>query len=207
MVQVSFSFTKLKDKDTPPSPLHWLIADKREAIVVESTENGLFIHDNPVGVLTNNPPFCEQLFALNNYMALSPQDPQNRFGGDLALKTYSRGMGAIGLPGDLSSQSRFIRASFVRCNSVSEEDELASVGQFFHILSSVEQQRGCCVTENGKWEITLYSSCINAQKGIYYYTTYTNRQITAVDMFKENLEGKSLILYELETSEQINFKN
>jgi len=187
--------------------LHWLIADKKEAIVVESTANGLFIHDNPVGVLTNNPPFCEQLFSLNNYMNLSPNEPENRFGGDLKLKTYSRGMGAIGLPGDLSSQSRFIRASFVKCNSVSEEDELSSVGQFFHILSSVEQQRGCCVTENGKWEITLYSSCINPQKGIYYYTTYTNHQITAVDMFKENLEGKSLILYGLETREQINFQN
>lgn len=187
-----------------PAQLHWLIADRTQAITVESTVEGLKIYGNPVGVLTNNPPFDMQLFALNNYMGLSANPPVNRFADGLDLNVYSRGMGAIGLPGDLSSQSRFVRVAFVKMNSVSGEGEEESVGQFFHILGSVEQQRGCCVLENGKHEITVYTSCCNADKGVYYYTTYTNRQITAVDMQRENLNSCELIRYPFITNEQIN---
>ena len=55
----------------PLSPLHWMIADKTESIVVEQTKSGLHVYDNPVGVMTNNPTFDIQLFELNKYMALS----------------------------------------------------------------------------------------------------------------------------------------
>lgn len=194
-------------KELPLAQLHWIIADKNEVITVESVKDGIKIYENPVGVLTNNPPFPEQMQRLNDYMHLSPKEPQNNFSQKLSLKTYSRGMGALGLPGDLSSQSRFIRAAFVKQNSVSDISETESVGQFFHILSSVEQQRGCCDTGDGKFEITIYSACCNADRGIYYYTTYHNRQITAVDMHKESLDGNVLIRYPLINNEQINMQN
>lgn len=194
-------------KELPVAQLHWLIADKEEAICVESVREGIKIYSNPVGVLTNNPPFEQQMFNLNNYMYLSPNPPENRFSEKLPLKAYSLGMGAMGLPGDLSSQSRFVRVAFTKMNSVSGDSEKESVGQFFHILGAVEQQRGCCVSGNGKFEITLYTSCCNADKGIYYYTTYTNRQITAVDMHKENLDGNNLISYPLIAEEQIKIQN
>ena len=116
-------------------------------------------------------------------------------------------MGAIGLPGDLSSQSRFIRAAFVKMNSVSKEEEKESVSQFFHILNSVEQQRGCCELDDGIFEITIYTSCCNVSKGIYYYTTYDNHQITAIDMHKENLNSENLIRYPLIKDEQIKMQN
>ncbi len=191
----------------PLAELHWMIADKTEAIVVESVKEGLKIYQNPVGVFTNNPPFNEQLLRLNDYMALSPKPPQNSFSPYLDLAPYSRGMGALGLPGDLSSQSRFIRAAFVKMNSVSADSESESVSQFFHILGSVEQQRGCCEVSAGKYEITIYTSCINADNGIYYYTTYDNHQINAVNMHGENLDSDSLIKYPLILTEQINFQN
>ena len=92
-------------------------------------------------------------------------------------------------------------------NSVSSSDEKESVSQFFHILNSVDQQRGCCELEDGKYEITIYTSCCNATKGIYYYTSYDNHQITAVDMHKENLDKKELIRYPLIEGEQIKFQN
>ena len=110
---------------------------------------------------------------------------------------YSRGMGALGLPGDLSSQSRFIRVAFTKMNSLSGDSESESVSQFFHILGSVDQQRGCCELDEGKYEITIYTSCCNADKGIYYYTTYENHQISGVDMHKEDLEGDELVRYPL----------
>ena len=187
----------------PLAQLHWLIADRTGSITVESTADGLHIYDNPVGVLANNPPFPMQLFSLNNYMALSPQSPKNTFAPDAPLSVYSRGMGALGLPGDLSSQSRFIRAAFVRAHSLCEATEESRVSQFFHILTAVEQQRGCCQLENGKYEITLYTSCCNATRGIYYYTTYDNRQITAVDMHKAPLDGNALVRYPLIQKQQI----
>ena len=165
----------------------------------------LKIYDNLAGVLTNNPPFDMQIFNLNNYMGLSALPPRNTFAPDIKLDVYSRGMGAIGLPGDLSSQSRFVRAAFTKLNSVSETDEKSSVGQFFHILGSVEQTRGCCTLENGKYEITVYTSCCNADKGIYYYTTYNNRQITAVDMHRTELDSKELITYPLVDEEKMNY--
>ena len=191
----------------PLAQLHWIIADAEESITVEAVKEGIKIYDNPVGVLTNNPPFDKQLFALNNYRNLSNKSPKNTFATNLELQQYSRGMGAIGLPGDLSSQSRFVRASFVKMNSVSGENENESVSQFFHILNSVDQQRGCCQLDNGKYEITIYTSCCNASKGIYYYTTYDNHQITAVDMHNENLYGKELVRYQLIKGEHINYQN
>ena len=191
----------------PVSQLHWLIADKHRAVTVESVKEGLKIYDNPVGVLTNNPPFDEQMFNLNNYMGLSPREPKNLFSDKLPLKAYSRGMGALGLPGDLSSQSRFVRVAFNKMNSVSGSSEEESVNQFFHILGSVEQQRGCCLVDEDKYEITIYTSCCNADKGIYYYTTYENHGITAVDMYAENLDGNTLLRYPLVRSEKITFCN
>ena len=191
----------------PVAQLHWLLADREQCLVVESVAEGLQIYDNPAGVLTNNPPFPMQMFALNNYMQLSPKAPENRFAKALPLGAYSRGMGAMGLPGDLSSQSRFVREAFVRMNSVSGPGELESISQFFHILGAVEQQRGCCELEEGKYEITLYSSCCNADRGIYYYTTYDNRQITAVDMMREDLGGTDLALYPLVEKQQICWAN
>ncbi len=194
-------------ENLPVAQLHWIIADKEEAITVEAVREGLRIYDNPAGVLTNNPPFEKQMFQLNNYMHLSPEDPKNLFSDKLPLRIYGRGMGAIGLPGDLSSESRFVRACFVKLNSLSGDSEAESVSQYFHILGSVEQQRGCCKVGDGKYEITIYTSCCNAQKGIYYYTTYGNHQITAVDMHREDLDGNVPVRYPLAEEEQIRRQN
>ena len=191
----------------PPAQLHWIIADKDETITVESVAEGLKIYDNPAGVLTNNPPFDLQMFHLNNYRQLSPQQPENRFAPQLPLVTYSRGMGAIGLPGDLSSMSRFVRVAFTRAHAVSDDAESASVSQFFHILGSVDQQRGCCEVADGKYEITIYTSCCNASRGIYYYTTYDNSRVTAVDMHRENLDDAVLSRYPMLTEMDILLQN
>lgn len=204
--KVQITDTRFKEQ-LPNGRLHWIIADEKEAITVESVTEGLKIYENAPGVLTNNPPFPMQMFQLNNYMQLSSRQPENLFSDQLSLETYSRGMGALGLPGDLSSASRFVRVAFTKLHARSGEGEADSVGQFFHILGSVEQTRGCCELENGKYEITIYTSCCNATKGIYYYTTYTNRQITAVDMHREKLDGTELIRYPMLEEEQIRLQN
>ena len=191
----------------PLSPLHWMISDRESSITVESVKDGLKIYENPVGVLTNNPTFDMQLFHLNNYMNLSPQKPENCFSDKVKLERYSNGMGALGMPGDWSSQSRFVKTAFTKLNSVCGTSEEESVSQFFHILGSVEHQRGCVDMGNNLYEITLYSSCCNTDKGIYYYRTYENSQITAVDMFRENLDKNKVITYPLIKKQQIKWQN
>lgn len=194
-------------EELPPAQLHWLIADRQKSVVAEPLPGGIKLYDNPTGVLTNNPPFDQQMFSLNNYMHLSVKPIENTFAPGLNLNHYCRGMGGIGLPGDLSSQSRFIRAAFVKLNSVSADGEIESVSQFFHILNSVEQQKGCCDLGCGKYEFTIYTSCCNTGKGIYYYTTYDNHQISAVDMHRENLNSEKLIQYPIIKEEQIRWQN
>ena len=141
----------------PTAQLHWMIADKEECIVVESMKDGMHIYDDPVGVLTNNPPFPGQMFALNNYAGVSRKQPESTFAGVLELDPYSRGMGGMGIPGDLSSQSRFVKVAFTKLNAISGDGENESVSQFFHILGSVDQQRGCCEVSEGAYEITIYT--------------------------------------------------
>ena len=160
----------------PTAQLHWIIADKDGCIVVESMADGLHVYDNPAGVLTNNPPFPQQMFLMNQYM-------------------------------NLSSTSRFARVAFTRLNSRSEDTEKASVSQFFHILGSVDQQRGCCEVAEGKYEITIYTSCCNTTKGIYYYTTYENPQITAVNMHATDLNGTEVVSYPMLQDTEIRYQN
>lgn len=188
--------------DIKPSPLHWIIADNKECIVLEQTKDGVKIFENKVGILTNSPQFDMQMLNLNNYMSLSSEDPKNTFSNKINLTSYSRGMGAMGLPGDNSSMSRFVRAAYVKLNSEFREDEISTVNQFFHILYSVHQQRGC-VKVGDKYEITNYSVCINADKGIYYFTTYENFSVHEVSMHSENLDSEKVICYELYISDKI----
>lgn len=203
--------TKITDtpfqEDLPISSLHWLLSDSCESVTIESTEKGLTVWDNPVGILTNSPEFDDQLFALNDYMHLSAEPAKNRFSERLSLTEYSRGMGAIGLPGDFSSRSRFVRAAFIKENSVCGTEEFESVSQFFHILGAVEQTMGCCKLADSNLEHTIYTSCCNATKGIYYYTTYWNQRINAVSLQGVDAHGKELYRYPLNTSQDILFQN
>lgn len=188
IVKISFR------SDIPPTPLHWLIADQTGSITLEPTYYGLAVYKNPIGVLTNNPPFPYQLTRLCDFGNLSAQEFRNQFSSTIPMLPYSRGMGAIGLPGDFSSASRFVKAAFVKSNSISASTEEESVTQFFHILDSVSQINGC-VKVGQCYEKTIYSSCCNMDNGNYYYTSYENRQITKISLFEHDLSSTSLIQY------------
>lgn len=190
-------------REFPLSPLHWMICDSESSIAVEPMADGLKIYDDPFGVMTNNPPFPYHLYHLSDFMNLSSEQAANRFCGK-ELKPYSNGMGAMGLPGDFSSASRFVKAVFVKENSVTEGDD---VSQFFHMLSSVAMPRGSILMPNGKHEITLYSSCCDTKNGIYYYTTYDNSRITAVNMRNCALHGVQVFTYPLRKSPDIRWEN
>lgn len=191
----------------PLAPLHWMMADREKCLVLEATAEGLQVYENPVGILTNNPPFSYHLTNLRNYLNLTPGVPENRFAAGLKLTPYGQGMGALGLPGDVSPASRFVRAAFLKWNSVCEPEESASVTQFFHILDNVSMVRGAAVTSEGKCDITTYSCCVNADRGIYYYKTYGNSQIRAAVLGEEECQKSSLTVFGLENRQQIHYVN
>ncbi len=196
--------------DLPVSPLHWHIADRNSSVVLESTHSGMQVYENPVGIMTNNPPFDFHLQNLCQYMNLTPGPPDNCFNAKANLKPFGFGLGSVGLPGDFSPASRFVKASYLLLNSISEADEHNSLSQFFHLLESVSMVRGGVLIPDGgkeKYEITTYSCCINADKGIYYYKTYTNHQITAVSLHHEDLDGSELIIYPIRSVQQIFHEN
>lgn len=191
----------------PPSQLHYIVSDADESIVIENRIGGIKVFEHTIGVLTNNPPFEYQMAALNNYRSLSNKDPINTFSKDIDLSLYSRGMGAIGLPGDLSSQSRFVRVAFTKFNSTTSNNNIENVNQFFHIMHSVEQQDGVCEVKEGKYEYTIYTSCCDLNKGIYYYTTYKNHQINAINMHDVDLNATGLFKFKLLEEESINYQS
>lgn len=182
----------------PASPLHWLVADKTGTLVVESTADGLHIYENEKRVLTNEPPFPFHRENLQQYHALTPEEP--------ATPAFSRGMGSCGLPGGLDSVSRFVRAAFTAHHALPGASEAETVSQFFRILDVVAQTRGCCHLDDADYEETLYSSCCT-DEGVYYYTTAANRSLTAVDMHRENLNSKTVVSYPLQTALHITHQN
>lgn len=181
----------------PVSPLHWILSDREGSITLEAMADGLHIHENAPGILTNNPPFDYHMLNLTGYMGLSSLTPENHLDSLTALKPFTRGMGGLGLPGDLSSPSRFVRAAFLKANSLCGESETESVSQFFHILDSVAHVRGSVQVTPGAYEITVYSCCCNVDRGIYYYKTYDNSAVNSVALHGEDLEGCKVISYPL----------
>ncbi len=195
------------NKQFPNSPLHWMISDSTSSIIVEAMKDGLHVHNNPVNVLTNNPPFEYQLENLKNYQHLRIDNKEIKKEENLDCSYYCQGLGAIGLPGDVSSMSRFVRAAFTLENSACKDDEISSVTQFFHILDSVKMVRGTCKTDEDTWDITGYSACINTDRGLYYYTTYDNRRISCIDMHKTDLNSDKAARFPLAITQSINYQN
>lgn len=199
IIQADFS------AELPSTPLHWLIADKYGSITAEPIKSGLKIYENPFGVLTNNPEFSYHITNLSNYVQMRAEPPENSLCPSVELERYSRGLGAIGLPGDYSSPSRFVRAVFAKNHTVCEEGN--EVTELFHIMDAVSQPRGCVVTDRGDPVSTVYTSCADTQAGAYYFTTHGNRRIRAMKFDTDVLNSASLIKYSMDNNEDILYLN
>ena len=199
--------------DTPfneqfaPAQLHWILADKNECIVIEPMADGLHIYDNPGG--------CPDKQSAVPAAAVLPQQLHEPVPEAAAEYIFCRSAaynlqprhGCPRTSGRPLLSLPVCTGRFYKIKCPLRRIRTRSVSQFFHILGSVDQQRGCCEVSDGKYEITLYTSCCNADKGIYYYTTYENHQITAVDMNRENLDGETLSRFPLVQREQIRWEN
>lgn len=171
--------------DGPAPPLHWMLADRTRTLVVERRAEGLFVHENAFGVLTNSPPFPFHADNMRQYMGISASSPAC---GWHPLTPFGVGFGGIGLPGDGSPASRFVRAAFLRANAKG-----ASLFDVFGILRSLAFPAGLARTERGE-ERTLYSSVADADDGIFYYATDAHPRPCAVRLSGRE-EGNSLAVF------------
>ena len=193
-------------EELPTTPLHWIIADKSGSIIAEPCDTGVKVYENPIEVLSNSPEFPHHLTNLSRYMQVGAAPPENRLCPSVNLSVYSRGMGGIGLPGDYSSESRFVRAAFAKTHTCANEGE-SEVSRFFHVLNTVSVPCGCVIAENGKRFMTRYTSCADLENGEYYFTTYQNRRIRKFGFKREALERDTLITFPLYDAEDINALN
>jgi choloylglycine hydrolase len=189
--------------EMPATPLHWLIADKSGSVTVETVAEGLKIYENPFGVLTNNPPFPYHQINIANFMHLDSRAAQNNLCPSLDLAPYSRGMGAMGLPGDHSSPSRLVRAVFAKNHTAPASTERDAVSRFFHMMDTVSVPCGCVKTEQGKSVLTVYTSCASTDTFAYYFTPYRNRRIRAVCPNDAQREASDLLLFSMQGSEDM----
>lgn len=151
-------------------------------VAISDEYRGMHIYDDSVNILTNFSVFPAQIEKLTDFAAVSPAQPKNTIVPNVDLNMYSRGLGTRHLLGGMDSSSRFVKVAFTLAHAPKSDDETESVTNFFNILHSVEQAKRLDEIEPSKFEYTMYSDCMNLDKGILYFTTYDNNQIDAVDM-------------------------
>ena len=189
-------------------PLHWILADKSgECIVLEPTADGIKVYDNPIGVMTNSPEFSWHLQNLRQYIGLKSQPFAPTEWGDVPLSAFGQGSGSMGLPGDFTPPSRFVRAAYGKQNIQGIENEEEGISAIFHILSNCEVPKGAVITEDGILDNTIYTSAMCMESGTYYYHTYDCRQIIAIHLFNEDLDTAEIKTYPFQRKQKIFYEN
>ena len=178
-------------------PLHFFVIDKQgKSIVIEYMNNKVKIHDNPIGVITNAPAFDWHITNLNNFINMSCLGELPKKLGNLTLKPFGEGSGMLGLPGDFTPPSRFIRAAFLSKNVFVGKDALATVKQVFHVLNQFDIPKGTvCKSKDQKGMCgkTQWTSACDTNNIRYYVHTINNRTIRMIDLKKANLNAKEIV--------------
>lgn len=175
-------------EEMPNRPMHWIAADASGSLIIEPERGHLTLHDNPVGVMTNSPPFENQLDRLRDYRHLSAKTPPSSLSPHLPHSVYSRGMGALGLPGDWSSCSRFVRAVFLRENA-----QISTPEEMFSVLDAVRVPRGAVLCDDGRAVVTVYASCIDTADRTYYFCTEQSRAPRRVMLTDAAADAESMV--------------
>lgn len=184
-------------------PLHWIVTDKTgDCIVIEPLKEGLSVQKNSVGVMTNSPDFSWHMTNIRNYIGLSYRQQKTRELGGSTFAPFGNGSGSVGLPGDHTPPSRFIRALFGKEAMLKESTEAAALTEIFHLLSSVIVPKGSVRTEDAP-DYTQYASAMFCSSSTYYFNTYNNMQLTKIDLFSENLDAEEPKVWAVSQEQQL----
>lgn len=189
------------------TPMHWLIADSHSCICVEPRDWGLDIQENPYGVMTNSPPFDFHKENISIYSNIDSTPNTCALCDNRDISPCFFGSGTVGLPGDYTSPSRFVRAVYAKSHTDKSEDKHSNITSFFHIMDTVSIPLGAVRRKDGSPIRTVYTSCADLSESVYYFTTYSCRQISAVPLHAHHLNGNTLTSYPMARDEDIYYLN
>lgn len=173
------------------APAHWLISDEKACIVVEPMHSGVKVFDNPVGVLTNDPTFDWHMMNLNQYLGLTCDGRTPAKWGDKQLHALGVGTGSIGMPGDWTPASRFVKVAYVNHFYPEKQGEEANVSRLFNTLKAVQMPEGSV-----SGEITIYSSCYSHATQTYYYDSSDHFQVFSHQMTEKEMTADTITVFE-----------
>jgi len=182
--------------------VHFKVEDaKGNCIVIEPRGGELVVHENPVRVLTNAPEFTWQLTNLNNFLNMTPDYPANRKIGTLELSPFGMGAGMVGMSGDFTPPSRFVRMTFFSQALPQQPDATAAVAAIFHLLNNFDIPYGVAHppagTAEGDDDFTTWAAVGDTKNLVYYWRTFGNQIIQNIDLMKalEAAKDKPLSLF------------
>ena len=173
--------------------LHWLVGDGKESIVIECQADGMHVYDDGLDVLTNQPTFGFHMENLRNYMCVGNEMAEPATWGKASLSAWGAGVSMHGIPGDVSSPSRFVRVAYANTHYPQQEGEAANVSRLFHTLGSVQMVDGMAKMGNGQFERTLFTSGYSSKTNTYYMNTYDDPAIRSYAMADFDMDSSELI--------------
>lgn len=184
------------DKVKSVPGVHYAVHDSTgKSIVVEYVNGNLQVNDNPIGVMTNSPTFDWHLLNLRNYVNLSATSVPELKLEDGSLRQLGQGSGMLGLPGDSTPPSRFVRATALTQSLIQPENAEKAVNAAYHIINNFDIPVGFSrAKENGQeyYDFTFWTTISDLENKAYYYRGYDNLKVYRVDLGKIDFEGAEI---------------
>jgi choloylglycine hydrolase len=177
-------------------PFHFIVNDASgKSVVLEYVGGELKVHRNPLGVMSNSPTFDWHMTNLSNYVNLTVSNVPKLDGAGAELKAFGQGSGMLGLPGDFTPPSRFVRAVAFSKSALPVETARAGVLQAFHILNQFDIPKGAARgVEHGKTvaDFTLWTTAADLKNLRYYFRTFDNSRIRVIDLRSVDLDARAV---------------
>jgi choloylglycine hydrolase len=188
-------------------PVHFIVTDATgNSVVLEYIGGELKVHANPLGVMSNSPTFDWHMTNLSNYVTMSVKNIEKIDLAGKEIKGLGQGSGMLGLPGDFTPPSRFVRAVAFSKSALPVEKAKDGVLQAFHILNQFDIPKGAARgIEHGKEvsDYTLWTSAADLKNLRYYFRTFDNGRIRMIDMKAVDLDAKGIKTISMKGEEQI----
>lgn len=188
--------TVYKDWGNEVPPFHYIVYDKDgKSLVIEPIDGKLVTYDNPLGVFTNSPTFDWHMTNLRNFINFKAENAAPLKIDGLVLTPFGQGSGMVGIPGDFTPPSRFVRAAIFSTTAIPPKNNQDAVFQVFHLLNQFDIPVGVArQTVDGVIysDSTLITSVKNPQLLSYYFKTYDNQSISMVNLKKFDLDAKTI---------------
>jgi choloylglycine hydrolase len=188
-------------------PFHYIVTDSSgKSVVLEHVDGQLKIHQNPFGVMSNSPTFDWHMTNLSNYVTMSAKNVEKIDLAGKEIKGLGQGSGMLGLPGDFTPPSRFVRAVAFSKTALPVEKAKDGVLQAFHLLNQFDIPKGAARgIEHGKEvsDYTIWTCAADLKNLRYYYRTYDNSRIRMVDLKAVDFDAKTIRTISIKGEEQM----